>query len=207
MSSSSAPSDGDRLRAYAASDADVECEAAEQQPPDPEPQEELLAPTEVATLYVRYADELRAFLWGVLRNHDLVEDTLQTTFIKLVEVGHKSHEETRKGWLFRVAFHEAILLKRKDSTRRKVFSLLAHSQGERGDVPEETLGRKELIERVRRTICELSAEQREVLYRRVYTEQTFASIAEELNIPLGTVLTRMRTALKRFQAIFPQDHD
>ena len=32
---------------------------------------------------------------------------------------------------------------------------------------------------------------------RIYEEKTFAVIAEELSIPLGTVLTRMRLALKR----------
>jgi RNA polymerase sigma-70 factor, ECF subfamily len=32
---------------------------------------------------------------------------------------------------------------------------------------------------------------------RIYQDKTFAAIADELSAPLGTVLTRMRLALKR----------
>jgi RNA polymerase sigma-70 factor (ECF subfamily) len=37
---------------------------------------------------------------------------------------------------------------------------------------------------------------------RIYEEKTFATIAEELGIPLGTALGRMRTALQKLQRRF-----
>ena len=52
---------------------------------------------------------------------------------------------------------------------------------------------------VRRAIDELPAAQREVLHLRIYDEKTFAQIAAELNIPLGTALARMRAALAKLR--------
>ncbi|MBT4866073.1 MAG: RNA polymerase subunit sigma-24, partial [Planctomycetaceae bacterium] len=40
---------------------------------------------------------------------------------------------------------------------------------------------------------------------RIYDEKTFQVIADELNLPLGTVLTRMRLALKKLAACFESD--
>ena len=43
----------------------------------------------------------------------------------------------------------------------------------------------------------LPAEQQQIVKLRIYDELTFAAIAEQLGLPLGTVLTRMRLALKK----------
>ncbi|NQU19940.1 MAG: hypothetical protein HQ567_01555 [Candidatus Nealsonbacteria bacterium] len=43
-------------------------------------------------------------------------------------------------------------------------------------------------------LTELPAKQREVVRMRIYEEKTFVRIAEELGIPLGTALARMRAA-------------
>ena len=55
----------------------------------------------------------------------------------------------------------------------------------------------ETVERLRVAIAALPDAQREVVTRRLETQQTFAEIAAATNQPLGTVLSRMRLALKR----------
>ncbi len=45
----------------------------------------------------------------------------------------------------------------------------------------------------------LPADQLQVVQLRIYEEQTFQEIARRLELPLGTVLTRMRLALKKLQ--------
>jgi RNA polymerase sigma-70 factor (ECF subfamily) len=52
---------------------------------------------------------------------------------------------------------------------------------------------------VREAIERLTEDQRQVVRMRIYEEKTFAEIAEELGIPLGTALTRMRAALGRLR--------
>jgi RNA polymerase sigma factor (sigma-70 family) len=154
----------------------------------------------VAALYERYADELSLFLKGVLRNSDLAAEALQNTFAKAVESGHTAREESLKGWLFRVAFHEAALLKRRGRIHERSLRQMARdnqSSVEAAERPDERASQSEMVAEVRRALHELPPDQRQVIQMRVYEEKSFAEIAEELATPLGTVLTRMRLALKK----------
>jgi RNA polymerase sigma-70 factor (ECF subfamily) len=147
-------------------------------------------------LYAAHANELRGFLIGVLRDVDLANEALQATFGKLVELGHTAREESLKGWLFRVAFHEALALRRRQSVeQRSVVKLRTLLRG-CSEKPEDRLERDETVQKVRRALERLSPEQRIIVHKKLYEEKTFAVIAGELNLPLGTVLTRMRTALR-----------
>ena len=152
----------------------------------------------VAALYECYAEELRLFLTGVLRNADLADEALQNTFAKAVESGHTAREESVKGWLFQVGFREAVLLRRRGQVHDR--SLRAMARGQSSDefaAPDERMLRNETTERVRQALGELPPDQRQVVEMRIYEDKTFAAIAEELSAPLGTILTRMRLALKR----------
>jgi RNA polymerase sigma factor (sigma-70 family) len=186
--------------------------APSEAPPAPAPPAALpsaparIDPAIVANLYVEHGAELRNFLTGVLRNADLAGEVLQNTFSKCVEVGHTAREETLKGWLFRVAFHEALALKRRHGVEGRANQRLAgdaaadlnhrthHSPG-----GEERLIRGETVEAVRLALEDLPPEQRQVVRMRMYEEKTFAVIAAELKLPLGTVLTRMRLALEKLR--------
>jgi RNA polymerase sigma-70 factor (ECF subfamily) len=70
------------------------------------------------------------------------------------------------------------------------------SVGESADV---AVVKSETIERVRQAISELSGEQQQVVRMRIYEEKTFAVIAAELGIPLGTALGRMRAAMSKLR--------
>lgn len=168
-------------------------------------EESRIDPAVVATLYLDYADQLRAFLVGVLRDRDLAAEALQSTFTKAMEVGHTARQETLKGWLFRVAYNEAMAIRRRQKTHDKSLKKLAWHQPDPQDKPDENVSRGETISRIRHALNVLSDEQREVVRLRIYEEMTFAAIAEELNLPLGTVLTRMRLALRKLQREFPDD--
>ena len=52
---------------------------------------------------------------------------------------------------------------------------------------------------VRKALGGLPEEQRRVVLARVYDDKTFAEIAGEFGLPLGTVLTRMRRALEKLR--------
>ena len=168
---------------------------------DPPPTDsQRIDPAVITSLYERYADELGLFLKGVLRNSDLAAEALQNTFTKAVESGHTAREASLKGWLFRVAFHEAALLRRRGQIHDRSLRQMARnsqSTGNSGERPEERLSRSETLSEVQRALHELPPDQRQVVQMRIYEEKSFAEIAEELSAPLGTVLTRMRLALKK----------
>jgi RNA polymerase sigma-70 factor (ECF subfamily) len=160
-------------------------------------------PAVIAALYLEHGDELRAFLIGVLKDHDLAGEALQATFIKAMEQGHTAREETRKGWLFRVAFHEALAIKRRGKTYDKNLRKMAWSRPEpEHHSPDDRMCRWETVVNVREALEKLPENQKVIVQLRIYEEKTFAEIAEELEIPLGTVLTRMRMALKKLETFF-----
>lgn len=160
-------------------------------------------PAVIAALYLEHGDELRAFLLGVLKDHDFAQEALQATFIKAMEQGHTAREETRKGWLFRVAFHEALAIKRRGKSYNKNLRKMAWSRlNPEEDSPDDRLCRWETIVNVREALEKLPENQRDVVRMRIYEEKTFAEIAEELKVPLGTVLTRMRLAMRRLESLF-----
>lgn len=154
----------------------------------------------VAALYERYGDELRRFLVGLLRDVQLADDVLQTTFAKLAEVGHTTREDTRKGWLFRVAYHEAMLLRRRTAVGESHLRRVAWSREAVSAPTDQRLVQRETVERVRQAIDELPPAQRQVVRMRIYEEKTFAVIADELWIPLGTALGRMHAAAEKLRA-------
>jgi RNA polymerase sigma-70 factor (ECF subfamily) len=168
--------------------------------PDSEP----LDPSVVAALYVQHGEELRRFLLGILRDAQLTADVLQVTFAKMVERGHETQEPTRKAWLFRVAYHEAMAYRRREGVGDKVLRRVAYERpawhtSDAAGGADEPLLRLESVQSVREAIDELPPEQRQVVRMRIYEEKTFAVIAKELKIPIGTALGRMRAALLKLK--------
>ncbi len=161
----------------------------------------------VAALYVEHGEELRRFLQGLLRDGQLANDCLQATFVKLVEQGNKTREETRKAWLFRVAYHEAMAYRRREATGQRVIERAAWTSNGSAAPADEPVARFESVQSVREALDELPPEQRQVVRMRIYEEKTFASISKELNIPLGTALARMRSAMVKLHARLAKQKD
>ena len=160
---------------------------------------------QVAQLYLDHGDELRRFLLGLLGDSQLAGDVLQTTFTRMVERGHETREETRKAWLFRVAYHEAMAIRRRDKVGDRAIRRLAITKEGSSPSADTPLLRFEEIEKVRVALDELPADQRRVVRMRIYEDKTFAVIAEELGIPLGTALGRMRAAMAKLKKRIEDD--
>ena len=166
----------------------------------PTPDDRQLDSSVVAALYLEYGEELRRFLLGILRDPALTADVLQATFVKMAERGHETKTDSRKAWLFRVAYHEAMAYRRREGVGDKILRRVAWNAKRTTAPADEPLLRWESVQTVRQALEMLPAEQRQVVRMRIYEEKTFAVIANELKIPLGTALGRMRTALIKLRA-------
>ncbi len=162
---------------------------------------ERLSPAAVQALYDLHAMEMSAFLQGVLRDPDGAREALQSTFQRVLEAGHTARPDSIRGWLFRVAFHEAMALRRRQSARERTLQrFVSNGLPVEGSVSAETeLIRAEDVARLKTALANLPTEQRQVVERRIYAEETFAQIAADLKLPIGTILTRMRLALQKLQ--------
>src|SRR4029079_15375871 len=83
--------------------------------------ESRLAPAAVEALYAEFSGDLLAFLIGVLRDGELARDVLQATFARAVESGHAAQQGSVRGWLFRVAFNEALSARRKQGQHERLI--------------------------------------------------------------------------------------
>ncbi len=162
-----------------------------------------------AELYRRYAPDLLRLLQGLLRDRTDAEDALQQVFLKYLDQSEAISRDGIKGWLFTVAYHEAMNVRRRQVRDARGLQELwgrpAWSQGPVG--AEHALTEREDRDAIRQALRELPAEQREVVERRFYRHQKFAEIAAELGCPLGTVLTRMRLALQKLRPLVSEERD
>src|SRR4051794_34434634 len=68
-------------------------------------------------LCARYKGALYQFLYGMLRDHHRAEDALQETFVRALEKIDGVDPDHLRGWLFTVAYHQALLARRREKSR------------------------------------------------------------------------------------------
>jgi RNA polymerase sigma-70 factor (ECF subfamily) len=157
-------------------------------------------------LFARYETPLFQFLVGMLRNHHQAEDVLQETFVRALERLDGVDPEHLRGWLFTVAYHQAMLAKRRQKSRPagpldKSAAVTDHRAG-----PARQAELEDEASQLRRLLERLPTAQREVIRQRVYEGKRFREIAADLDCPLNTALARMHEGLKRLRLLWEKDH-
>jgi RNA polymerase sigma-70 factor (ECF subfamily) len=162
------------------------------------------------TIVDRYRDELLNFLTRFLGSRAAGEDVFQETFLQ-VHLSAATFDTTRrfKPWLFTIAANKARDHHRKYA-RRQVFSLDAEL-GDAGDrrrfsdlmesplpSPELPIDDGEERARVRAAVDELPPHLREILLLAYFQRMSYQQIADQLGIPLGTVKSRLHSAVGSF---------
>jgi len=162
-----------------------------------------LDPATVTKCHREYSALLERYAWAIVRDWSLAADVVQTSFVALSRFGGDVVPEARKSWLFRVVHREAIRVrerqKRYNPTSQNsdaVYEAKATYEVN----PLAKMADQESVEILTRRIGELPEEQQKVLRLRIFENMTFAEIAESMQIPLGTALSRMRLALERLRA-------
>ena len=164
------------------------------------------------TLMVRYEALLFQFLLGILRHHHQAEDALQETWCRALERLDDVDPDHFRGWLFTVAYHQALLAKRRQKNKTAATALPVAVDDRRdlladpGPGPLLQAERSEEIQRLRELLDRLPAGQREVIKQRVYEGKRFREIAADLDCPLNTALARMHEGLKRLRLLWEGHH-
>ena len=154
----------------------------------------------MAALFDRYSKVVYSVALRVLRDPAAAEDVLQEVFMQVWR-NPGSFTSTRGslgGWLAVVARNRAIdTLRRRRPTDSVDDVVLASSTNIASEVE-----RSSLMERARGVIVTLPAEQRKTLEMAFFDGLTHAEIAELTGDPLGTVKTRIRSALLTLRKAF-----
>ena len=115
-----------------------------------------------------------------------------------MEKGDKVAAPALKSWLFRVASNESARLWRSRASAEKMYQKHGESEITVPD-PTNTVMRAETTAQVAEALRQLPESWQQIVSLRMHDNLTFQQIADQLEIPLGTVLTRMRRTLERLR--------
>lgn len=149
---------------------------------------------------------LRSFLISKLPQPADADDCLQAVSVAMLQNTTEIPPAARRAWLFRVAANQAALWWRKKATTDR---LLEKQATDVASVLEETnpnrLETEETLEQIRNAISSLPETTQIIVKMRIHDGKTFQNISDQLNLPLGTVLTRMRRAMEHLRRLFEDD--
>jgi RNA polymerase sigma-70 factor (ECF subfamily) len=159
----------------------------------------------------RYRNGLYAFLKQFLNQSDLVEDVFQETFLQLF-TSRESFDPSRplRPWLFTIAANKAKDALRKSQRTSAVpigtmtegddmsFDEALNTLASNTAVPYDEVERNETAEQVNDIMANMPENLREILVLAYFHRVSYKQIADILSIPIGTVKSRLHTAVARF---------
>jgi len=151
-------------------------------------------PNAFEALYYRYRDWVYHLAWRFTGNQQDALDVLQETFTYLLgKFPGFSLTASMTTLLYPVVRHISLTIRSKSrrfTTDEEILSELT------APVSKDTKSSRSELAAV---LAVLPDEQREVLLMRFVDDMTLQEIAAALNIPIGTVKSRMHHALKRLR--------
>jgi RNA polymerase sigma-70 factor (ECF subfamily) len=153
-------------------------------------------------LVERYHGPLLGYLcWLLNGDRSLAEDLVQETYLRLLKSDSFQHERPFKPWLYAIATNLARDYSRKE--RHRVHLRDESMEGIYDDAPgpEEVAIIRDEARVVAQAIALLSETHRVVLLLRFYVGLSLQEIANTLEIPVGTVKSRLCTGTHRLREV------
>jgi RNA polymerase sigma-70 factor (ECF subfamily) len=154
----------------------------------------------------RYKNQLLNFVYRFLGNAEEAEDLVQETFLRVYR-NRKAYQKVAKfsTWIYTIAGNLAKTELRKRK-RRKFFSISDLGYNEKDyDIsdeaynPEKDVDGRMKEEIIHKEIDELSPKFREVILLRDVQQLSYEEISQIVNIPLGTVKSRVNRGRLKLQ--------
>lgn len=146
-----------------------------------------------------WLEQAAGYARSILRNRHDAEDAVQQAVLRGLE-RFSSYDGTRpfKGWWFAILRNGCIDLLRSRRSRATV-ALEPHDPPARPAAPAG--GWEALADAIGR----LTPDHQEILRLRYFAELSYQELAEAVNIPAGTVMSRLHAARKSLAAHYPKE--
>ena len=131
------------------------------------------------------------------------EDMVQEAYLRAITNFAGFRGGDGRAWLLKIVRNSCYdrLRRRRVSGRNTDFDEHVHSDGRQAPNPETALLLAERNELVKKSLAELPAEYRELLILRELEQMPYREIANIVELPLGTVTSRISRARQRLQRI------
>ena len=155
----------------------------------------------LSLLYDTYAKVLYGVIFRITQQKETAEEVLQDAILKIWKNSKKfdANKGNLLGWAINIARNAAIdrVRLKKINVKTQDIEPVAHSLLEKGLNPD-TIGLKEITEK-------LNPKEKAIVDLIYFNGYTQSETAEALDIPLGTVKTRLRAAMLKLRAMFSID--
>jgi RNA polymerase sigma-70 factor (ECF subfamily) len=170
-------------------------------------------PEAARILYGRYGRLVYSLAVQVVGEEPAAEEVTQDVFLLVWEKAHTYRAEKAKvaTWIARIARNRAIDVLRQRRSRENRSKGAWEDLKQAAEAPAPDPG--ELMEhartqaRVREAIASLPPEQKSALVLAYFQGLTHQEIAAQLGEPLGTIKTRIRTAMQKLRGLLSGDGD
>jgi RNA polymerase sigma-70 factor (ECF subfamily) len=154
----------------------------------------------IALLYENYSDTLFGVILKVISDQDLAQDALQETFIKVWKKA-KTYDANKAKlftWLYRIAYNTAI-----DKIRSQSNKTSKEIQIEDSNVYKlTTKGLNEDVLDIKTHLKSIDEKYQTVINALFFEGLTQQEASEELDIPLGTIKSRLKIGLRELKKIY-----
>lgn len=173
-------------------------------------------------LITRYEKDLYGYLYRYLGDAQMAEDVFQATFLQIFLKSNQFDAERKfRPWLYTVATNQAIDAQRRNkrhhhaSLQKNVrtseemdgVSLLDVLPGDEL-TPEDVALAKERAEKVNEFVAKLPEHLQQVVQLIYYEGLKYREAADILQLPVGTVKSRLHTAMKRLAGwLYDENHE
>jgi RNA polymerase sigma-70 factor (ECF subfamily) len=169
----------------------------------PKTEKEVFVEVMEDTTLSRYMDGLYAYAMVLSRNTAMAADLVQETYLRALKAKASLRPDSNvKSWLFTILRNIWLNHLRHERAGPKIAELdsdenLADVSVATTEDPLDLYLRKQQRERVRAAIQQLPIEFREIIVLREYEELPYSEIANVLQCPMGTVMSRLARARSR----------
>jgi RNA polymerase sigma-70 factor (ECF subfamily) len=140
---------------------------------------------------------LRRYARALLRNPTAADDLVQDCLERAVSHWQQRREGNARSWLFTILHNLAVNQFRQSASRGRHVTIDETNEDDFGQeaVQEQTLMYRDVLDK----LAKLPDDQRAVLLLVAVEDLSYAEAAKVLNIPIGTVMSRLSRARERLQ--------
>lgn len=160
-----------------------------------------------ASLFGYFAPRLKAWLMKAGATEGDAEDFAQETMLTVWRKADLFDDRKARAstWVFTIARNKRLDRLRRDARPLPVPEIT--SEADEAPRPDELLSMSQDAQRIQKALSSLKPDQAEVLRLAFFIGSPHSEIARQLELPLGTVKSRIRNAMSRLRAILEPYED